>query len=395
MPTTEKRGKGTKEMKEITMKKVSWILAALLTALAGPASADFLSADLEGAGGEGFASLVTGAGVVDYSILTAGVGTPIGATIRQGGATVLDLEADFQFGSTAGSVAADAALITQLENNPSSYTVVVETAGGDLTGTLQNAGESGGGPGPTPQPGVLQFTVDTLDVTEGQVVNLQVSRTGGTSGAVGVTYATQSGTAASGADFNAANGMLSWADGEGGSKSFAVTIINDPTEEPAETFTATLSNPTGGATIAANGNVIDVIIAANDLGPCVPSGTTLCLPLDGPHAGRFSVTLHYDSVRAGGVEGEGAVKDLDDLGITAGGVITMLDATNPEFLVKIINGCALTQAWWVFYSATTDLGFTMTVIDRDAAVTKTYTNPDLHAATPVQDTKALVTCSSN
>ena len=310
---------------------------------------------------------------------------------------MLDLQADFQFGAAAGSVAAAGALITQIENNTSAYTLVVQTAGGKLTGTLQNAGDSGGGgPGPTPQPGVLRFTVDTANVIEGQTLTVQVSRTGGSSGAVSVTYATASGTAASGTDFTAANGTLNWADGDSASKSFNVPITNDTAEEQAETFTATLSNATGGATIAVNNSVITVTIAANDIGPCVASATRLCLPVGGTQNGRYSVDLFYDSVRAGGVSGAGQVKALDTLGITQGGIITLLDPSNPEVLVKVINACATPfQSWWVFYSATTDLGFTITVIDRRTQTIKTYTNEDLHAADPVQDTRAFLTCAAN
>jgi hypothetical protein len=382
--------------KEIMMRKSFLILAALLTAFAGQASADFLSADLAGAGGEGFASLVTDGDQISYTILTSGVGTPSGAAINQGGAQVFDLQADFDFGAAAGSVAASAALITQIENNTSAYTLVVQTAQGNLTGTLQNAGDSGGGPGPTPQPGALRFTVDTIDTVEGQTVTVQVSRTGGSSGAVGVSYATASGTATSGADFTAANGTLNWADGDSATKSFTVPITNDTTEEQAESFTATLSNATGGATIAVNNAVITVTIGANDLGPCVASATRLCLPIGGTQNGRFSVDLFYDSVRAGGVEGFGQVKPLDELGVTAGGIITLLDATNPEVLVKVLDACASPfQSWWVFYSATTDLGFTLTVIDRKTQTIKTYTNEDLHPADPVQDTRAFLTCAAN
>jgi hypothetical protein len=379
------------------MKKVGLIVAVLLTALAGAASADYLSADLSGAGGEGFASLVTDTTQVTYTILTSGVGTPTGAEIRQGATTVLDLGATFDFGAAAGSATATAALVTQLENNTSAYTLVVLTAGGNLTGTLQNAGDSGGGgPGPTPQPGVLRFTVDTASVIEGQTLTIQVSRTGGSSGAVGVSYATAGGTATSGDDFTAASGTLNWADGDSASKSFNVPITNDTTEEQAESFTATLSNATGGATIAVNNSVITVTIGANDLGPCVASPTRLCLPIGGSQNGRFSVDLFYDSVRAGGVEGFGQVKPLDTLGVTAGGIITLLDPANPEVLVKVLNACASPfQSWWVFYSATTDLGFTLTVIDRKTGTIKTYTNEDLHAADPVQDTRAFLTCAAN
>src|SRR5688572_1050696 len=244
-PTTRANGFGKQETK---MKKVVLVLAALITAFAGGASADYLSADLAGAGGEGFASLTTEAGAITYTILTADVGTPTGAAILQGGASVLDLQADFQFGAAAGSVTAAGALITQIENNASAYTLVVQTAGGTLTGTLQNAGDSGRGcPGPTPPPGVLRFTVDSANAIEGQTLTIQVSRTGGSSGAVSVSYATASGTAASGTDFTAANGTLGWADGDSASKSFTVPITNDTTEEQPESFTATLTNATGGA----------------------------------------------------------------------------------------------------------------------------------------------------
>jgi len=139
-----------------------------------------------------------------------------------------------------------------------------------------------------------------------------------------------------------------------------------------------------------------VTIAANDIGPCVASATRLCLPIGGTQNGRYSVDLFYNSVRAGGVSGAGQVKALDTLGITQGGIITLLDPSNPEVLIKVINACASPfQSWWVFYSATTDLGFTITVIDRRTQTIKTYTNEDLHAADPVQDTRAFLTCAAN
>jgi hypothetical protein len=238
--------------------------------------------------------------------------------------------------------------------------------------------------------------VDTASVIEGQTLTIQVSRTGGSSGAVSVDYATASGTATSGDDFTAATGTLNWADGDSASKSFNVPITNDTTEEQAESFTATLSNATGGATIAVNNSVITVTIGANDLGPCVASATRLCLPIGGDQNGRFSVDLQYETSQAGGRSGQGEVEPLDTLGITVGGIITMLDATNPEFLVKVINACASPfQSWWVFYSATTNVGFTLTVIDRRTGTIKTYTNEDLHAADPVQDTRAFLTCAAN
>ncbi len=90
------------------------------------------------------------------------------------------------------------------------------------------------------------------------------------------------------------------------------------------------------------------------------------------------------------------MKALDAIGITTGGIISMLDANNPEVLVKVLNACATPfQSWWVFYSATTDIGFTLTVIDRKTGDVKLFTNEDVHAADPVQDTRAFLTCAAN
>ena len=76
-----------------------------------------------------------------------------------------------------------------------------------------------------------------------------VTRSDNTTGALTVDFATSSGTATSGTDFTAGSGTLSFAAGET-SKSIAVSITNDSTFETAETFSVTLSNASGGATIS-------------------------------------------------------------------------------------------------------------------------------------------------
>ena len=50
-----------------------------------------------------------------------------------------------------------------------------------------------------------------------------------------------------GADYTAASGTLSWIDGETASKSFTVSITDDPVVESGETVNLALSLPTGGA----------------------------------------------------------------------------------------------------------------------------------------------------
>ncbi|MEE3155974.1 MAG: Calx-beta domain-containing protein, partial [Pseudomonadota bacterium] len=76
-----------------------------------------------------------------------------------------------------------------------------------------------------------------------------VTRSDNTTGALTVDFAIGSGTATSGTDFTAGSGTLSFAAGET-SKSIVVSISNDSTFETAETFSVTLSNASGGATIS-------------------------------------------------------------------------------------------------------------------------------------------------
>ncbi len=80
------------------------------------------------------------------------------------------------------------------------------------------------------------------------------------------------------------------------------------------------------------------------------------------------------------------------MGITRGGILSFLDPANPEVLIKILNGCSFNGRYWVFYAATTTVGFELTVEDTQTGVRKTYTNPDLTAAATITDTAALDTC---
>jgi glucose/arabinose dehydrogenase len=98
-------------------------------------------------------------------------------------------------------------------------------------------------------PGTLQFSNATYAITEnGGLATITVTRTGGSDGSVTVNYATSNGSATAGADYTAASGTLTFANGEI-TKTFTVAIINDSLPENPETVILTLSNPTGGATL--------------------------------------------------------------------------------------------------------------------------------------------------
>ena len=114
-------------------------------------------------------------------------------------------------------------------------------------------------------PGSLQFSSATYSASENAgSVTVTVTRTGGSDGTVGVSYATSDGTATGGAsctpgvDYVTASGMLSFATGET-SKTFDVTICNDATAEPDETINYTLSSPTGGAVLGSPSSAVQTI----------------------------------------------------------------------------------------------------------------------------------------
>jgi VCBS repeat-containing protein len=101
--------------------------------------------------------------------------------------------------------------------------------------------------------GAGNFAVGDVSILEGDAgtINLvfTVSRTGGSTGAVTVDYATADGTATAGSDYAAVSGTLSFANGET-SKTVTVVVTGDVVDEGSETILLDLSNATGGATIA-------------------------------------------------------------------------------------------------------------------------------------------------
>lgn len=123
--------------------------------------------------------------------------------------------------------------------------------------------------------GSLQFSSSSYSAGEGAgTATITATRTGGSTGAVGVSYSTSDGTAASGTDYNTASGTLNWADGDTADKTFNVTIIDDGDTEPDETVTLTLSGPSGGASLGSP-STASLTITDNDGGggdPEVPAG---------------------------------------------------------------------------------------------------------------------------
>jgi hypothetical protein len=120
---------------------------------------------------------------------------------------------------------------------PSSSTVTISGAASPAVGSLR-----------------LSAASTTIAQNAGTVV-ITVQRTGGSSGAVNVAYATSNGTAMAGTDYTAASGTLSWTNGSATSQTLSIPISNSAPFAGSKTFTVALSHPGGGATISSPGTM--------------------------------------------------------------------------------------------------------------------------------------------
>jgi hypothetical protein len=60
--------------------------------------------------------------------------------------------------------------------------------------------------------------------------------------------------------------------------------------------------------------------------------------------------------------------------------------------VKVLNGCAFNDHFWVFSAAATNVEHELTVTDTATGATKTYQNHLGQAAPAVTDPSAFATC---
>jgi protein-L-isoaspartate O-methyltransferase len=202
--------------------------------------------------------VTTGALTVNFSVSgTAAFGTDYtqtGAASFNGASGTVN----FAAGNSTAAVTVDPATDSSGESDETVILTVTAGTGynsaspGSATGTITNDDAAGG---------IVKFSAASYNTTENsRFVTITVERTGDTSGAVTVDYATPddsnsatvvpcatvNGFASPRCDFTTALGTLRFAAGET-SKTFAVLISQDNYLEGPEALTLTLSNLTGGA----------------------------------------------------------------------------------------------------------------------------------------------------
>lgn len=112
---------------------------------------------------------------------------------------------------------------------------------------------------------------------------------------------------------------------------------------------------------------------------CVPGGSILCL-----QGGRFRVSATWRLDRALPGNAAQAVPLTDDTGN-----YWFFSPDNLELMVKVLDGCALNQRWWIFASGLTNVGVDLEVLDLETFRLWLHRHLPGEAYSPQLDTNAL------
>ena len=118
---------------------------------------------------------------------------------------------------------------------------------------------------------------------------------------------------------------------------------------------------------------------------CTRDSLGLCL-----EAERFRVDLAWRSFDSTSGSGQAVPVGSDDSGL-----LWFFENDNWEMLIKVLDGCAINDRFWVFAGATTTVEYTLTVTDTALGTVREYFNPLGHAADAITDTDAFDACSAS
>ncbi|HEX5720099.1 MAG TPA: hypothetical protein VF179_28340 [Thermoanaerobaculia bacterium] len=121
-------------------------------------------------------------------------------------------------------------------------------------------------------------------------------------------------------------------------------------------------------------------LIVHDADRCVPSDTALCL-----QGGRFRIEVDWKDFQ----DHAGKGHPIPLAGQDDSGLVWFFKEENIELTVKVLNGCALGDNFWVFLSSGSTVEHTVTVTDTRFGRKKTYTNDRGEAAPLIADTAAF------
>ena len=126
-------------------------------------------------------------------------------------------------------------------------------------------------------------------------------------------------------------------------------------------------------------NTVSIVDATPPLAsPC--RAADLCLQ------NRFALSLRYSTADGQANLGTGTLLS------STSAYFWFFSPTNLETLVKVVNGCALNDHYWVFVAGLTDVNAELTITDTTTGLSKTYLNPPATAFQPILDTTAFAAC---
>ena len=155
---------------------------------------------------------------------------------------------------------------------------------------------------PVPVGSISSFTATPNPVLEGGVETYTVTRTGGSNKALVVNYATANGTAIAGVNYTATTGTLTWADGEMGSKTFTVPVLQDNVYTPTNlnfNVNLTAGNTDTTFTTATTQNVSIINTTQTSTVSFNPTAYSVNM-----NAGQVVLTVNRAAVPISGVTGQ-------------------------------------------------------------------------------------------
>jgi PKD repeat protein len=168
-----------------------------------------------------------------------------------------------------------------------------------------------------------------------------------------------------------------WNFGDPASGSSNIATLQSPTHtfQAAGTYNVSLlaSNASGSNTATK-----PITVSAGGGIPCVADNETLCL-----NNGRFAVTADWTKPDATSGHGSGVKLTGDS------GYFWFFDPANIEVVTKVLNGCAIDNAYWVFAAGLTNVKVEMKVVDTQTGIVYAKENPQGTPFAPIQDTSAF------
>jgi Calx-beta domain len=226
-----------------------------------------------------------------------------------------------------------------------SFSVALSNATASATmGSPQSAAVTIAGDASAPV-GSLVLAASSYTVAQnGGQLTVTVDRTGGSNGAVSVSYGTSNGTAAAGTDYTATSGVLQWAEGDTSAKTFSVPVSNATPFSGSKTFTIALSAPSAGAAIGNPGSATATISgdAAAPVGSLQLSAASYAV---NQGAGTLAVTV----TRTGGSSGAASVT----YDTTGGSAVAGTDFTASSGTLNWASGDASSKPFSVSISNAT------------------------------------------